>query len=86
MMPTRESPRLPNSLAQPLPRITATALARADKSGEMAIHAAMRVIEGRGKVQRLAVLIAAWNRCTDAQRERFLALLRTRELGEDWDL
>jgi hypothetical protein len=68
----------PEPLAQPLPRITAKALAEADRTGEMILHSVIHEAEkarnGQG-LNRYGVLVCAWNRCSQLERERFIRAL-----------
>ena len=66
-----------------IPRITEQdlAVAETDVLAEEALHRAMFAVEGgpeseRLLINRLPVLIVAWNRCTDREREQFLVILR----------
>ena len=65
------------ALSHPLPRISATAFAAAEKRGEFVLHALLHQMEGR-KPDSLALLVVAWNRCSDAERATFIGeLLRS---------
>jgi hypothetical protein len=52
-----------------------------DVIAELALHKAMYLVEGGKRseyrsIDRLPVLIMAWNRCTQLERARFIEMLR----------
>jgi hypothetical protein len=71
----------PDPLAVRIPRVAATHLKDSDQLAEQALHKAMWLVEGgraseRRSIDRLPVLVVAWNRCTDAERDTFIKMLR----------